>query len=347
MQKPNRKLLILAILFIFFLSATHITAVIPMSFLGCYMIARIVLEWRTISISTKILYVSLIITAALGFFLRRSLCAILVPSQYLDRIGANTVVNVEKSVFELLQGGIFTVIEKEYLRWVDYFYPYNLVLLCVIFVAMVLFAANRIESTVKRPSPSQMAMLAGLVGALGVLALDPHPWAAHALPLIPFFIIFIAREILATDNTRLRHGVVSVLIILTVFSAGVQTAFAVRVMVKCAENGLSNSAFIDLMKHIFHEDKHYLVVGPTEIWPYINPKINVTIFDAKIGKLDEISGHLNQIDYLIITKDYKGYDWEERFREKYPTVALVTVAEIGDENSGWPFLKVLKPVPQH
>jgi len=346
-KKANGVLLFfLALLTMLLLAVTHITAAISLSFLICYMIAEMVFAWHSNPKFTKGLYVSLIITGAVGFILRRSVYAVIVPSQYLDRIGTNTVVDVEKGVFDLLFGGIIPLIEKEYSRWVSYFYPYNLPLLFVIFIAIFLFVANIIGSSIKKPSSSQMSILAGLIGALGVLALDPHPWGAHALPLLPFFIIFLAKELNVTDMKRLKHAVISILFVLILLSAGAQIGFATRVVMKCTQNGLNNRAVVDLMKEIFNADKTFLVVGPTEIWPYINSRTNVTIFDAKIAKLDDLSRYMKEIDYFILNKDYKGYDWENRFREKYPDVPLKTVAEIGDENSGWPFLKVMKPVVQ-
>ena len=339
-------LFVLAIFAMLLLAVTHITAAISLCFLICYMIAEMVFAWHSISRFTKSLYVSLIITGGVGFILRRSVCAILVPSQYLDRIGANTVVDVEKSVLELLLGGLLPLMEKELSRWVSYFYPYNIPLLFVILLTILLFAVNIIGSPLKKPSSSQMSILAGLSGALGVLALDPHPWGAHALPLIPIVIIFLAKEIDRTRNTRLKHVVISLVIAFTLLSAGAQIGFADRIVMKCTQSGFNNRAVVDLMKEIFNADKTFLVVGPTEIWSYINSETNVTIFDAKIQKLNDLSLYINQIDYFILNKDYKGYDWEKRFREKYPAVALEIVAEIGDENSGWPFVKVMRPVPK-
>jgi len=340
-------LFVLSFLAMFLLSVTHVTAAISLSFLMCYMIAEMIISWHSIPRFTKRLYLSLIITGSFGFLLRRTVCAVLIPSQYLDRIGFNTVVDVKKGVIELLLGGVLPLMAKELSRWSDYFYPYNLPLLFVIFIAIFLFAANIIGSSIKKPSSSQMSILAGLISALGVLALDPHPWGAHALPLVPFFIIFLAKELRIIHNTRLKHVVISLLIAFTLLSAGAQISFAGRIVMKCTPSGFSNRAVVDLMQSIFNDNrKNYLVVGPTEIWPYINSRTNVAIFDAKMQKLDEIYRYMNKIDYFILNKDYRGYDWENRFREKYPTVALATVAEIGDENSGWPFMKVMKPVPQ-
>jgi hypothetical protein len=346
-DKTNHILIFfLALLSMLLLAVTHITAAISLSFLMCYMIAEIIFSWHSMTKFKKCLHISLTITGLLGFLMRRSVCAVLVPSQYLDRIGCNTVVDVEKSVYALLSGGILPLIEKEYSRWFNYFYPYNLPLLFVIFIAIFLFAANILGPSGKRPSSSQMSILIGCIGAFGVLALDPHPWAAHALALVPFFIIFLAKELNATHITRLKHIIICFLFVLAFLSAGSQVGRAGRIVMKSTQNGFSNGAFIDLMKSVFNEDRKYLVVGPTELWPYINPKTNVTIFDAKIGKMNELSRYMRKIDYFILDKDYKGYDWENRFREKYPNVALQTVAEIGKEDSGWPFVKVIKPVVQ-
>lgn len=328
------------------LAVTHITAAIPLSFLMCYMISEIIFSWHSMTKFKKGFYASLIITGLFGFLLRRSICAVLVPSQYLGRIGSNTVVDVEKGVYTLLSGGVVSLIEKEWSRWVGYFYPYNLPLLLVIFIAIFLFIANIIGSSAKKPSSSQLAILIGLIGAVGVLALDPHPWAAHALPLIPFFIIFLAKEIDLTYATKSKHAVIFLLFILVFLSVGSQMGYAGRMVMKCTQSGFSNGAVVDLMKSVFNEDRKYLVVGPTELWPYIDQKTNVTIFDAKLGKMDELSRYMKRIDCFFVDKDYKGYKWEQRFREKYPDVALQTVAEIGNENSGWPFVKVLKPVAQ-
>ena len=336
----------LALLSMFLLGVTHITAAISLSLLICYMIAGIVFSWRSMTKFKKSLYISLIMTGILGFLMRKGISAVLVPSQYLDRIGSNTVVDVEKSVYTLLSGGMLPLIGKEVSRWVDYFYPYNLPLLFVIFMAVFLFVTNIIGPSGKRPSSSQMSILIGIIGALGVLALDPHPWTSHALVIVPFFIIFLANEIKLTNAVKLKHAVTCLLLVLVVLSAGSQAVSTGRIVMKCTQTGFSNQAVIDLMKNVFSEEKPYLVVGSAALWPYINPKTDVTIFDAKIGKMDDLSRYMTKIDYFFLDKDYKDYEWKKHFREKYPDVALETVAEIGKEDSGWPFVKVMKPVVQ-
>jgi len=345
-NKNHIPIFFLALLCMFLLPVTHITAAISLLFLICYMLTKLILDWRSIKWFQRSSYALLIFTGILGFLIRRGICATLVPSRYLDRIGSNTVVDVEQSVFNLLSGGVLPLIEKEFSRWASYFYPYNLPLLFVAILAVFLFVINIVGPSGKKPSPSQISIVIGCAGALGVLALDPHPWNSHALVIVPFTIIFLANEIKLTSTIKRKYVVMSLLLILVVLSAASQAVRAGRIIVKSTQTGFSNQAVVDLMRNIFNEKKQYLVVGPASLWPYIDPQVNVTIFDAKIGKMDDLSRYMERIDYFLKDKDYKGYKWEKHFRERYPDVILQTVAEIGKEDSGWPFVKVMRPVLQ-
>ncbi|HOP47955.1 MAG TPA: hypothetical protein PK874_09850 [Desulfobacteraceae bacterium] len=345
-NKNHIPIFFLALLCMFLLPVIHITAAISLSFLICYMLTKLILDWRSIKWFQKSLYALLIFTGILGFLIRRGICAALVPSQYLDRIGSNTVVDVEQSVFNLMSGGVLPLIEKEFSRWASYFYPYNLPLLFVAILAVFLFVINIVGPSGKKPSPSQISIVIGCAGALGVLALDPHPWNSHALVIVPFTIIFLANEIKLTSAIKRKYVVMSLLLILVVLSAASHAVRAGRIIAKSTQTGFSNQAVLDLMRNIFNEKKQYLVVGPASLWPYIDPKVNVTIFDAKIGKMDDLSRYMERIDYFFKDKDYKGYEWEKYFRERYPDVILQTVAEIGQEDSGWPFVKVMRPALQ-
>ena len=92
------------------------------------------------------------------------------------------------------------------------------------------------------------------------------------------------------------------------------------------------------------EAKNCVVIGGAELWPYFDPKRNVIIVDARTSRrINELSGVVESVDFIILNKDYAGYGWENRFSGRYPHIKLRTIAEVGNPGSGRDFVKIIKP----
>ena len=85
--------------------------------------------------------------------------------------------------------------------------------------------------------------------------------------------------------------------------------------------------------------------GPTELWPYINPNVNVVINDNVRSKnMETLADMIGKVDFIILNRDYQGYNWEGRFKKMYPAIRLEKSAEVGNPEGSWYYLKILKPV---
>ncbi|MDY6973877.1 MAG: hypothetical protein SV775_16375 [Thermodesulfobacteriota bacterium] len=325
-----------AVLSAFLLPLTHITAAVSLALLVSYILAEFLLSWKAISVYRKWLGASIITTGAITFLMRREFFALFVPSCYIDRLPFSPAVDVEGGIRDLVSAGVWPIVQKEFTRWADYFLPYNTAVFLAVLLAFSLFGLGILDPRHIRRRPQQLSILVGCAAACIVLALDPKPWSFHALPVVPFFIILLANQLNLTDNLRLKNIAVFLLFALIVLSAGTKLALGGRIVIKSAQNGYSNTEFIDLMTRILDDkDKDYLIVGSTGVWPYIHPTTNVVIFDAKPARMPELKKYLSEIDCILVDNDYKAYNWVSCFETMYPEVYLKRMESIGKEESGW------------
>jgi hypothetical protein len=331
--------LILGILGMSLLALIWSTSAIPIALLISYMFSELFVSRKDLSKFTKWFYFSLIITGIVSFMMRARILDMLVPTQYT----IHSAVDVKKEVYSCLAEGILPIIEKEFHRWTDYFLISNVGELLAIISGLFMFIIYLFGPSNKKSL--RLCMPLGCLAAIGVLALDPHRWSVHALPVVPFFLMVLARELDVAHNTKIKYSAVSFLFILVFISAGIKVAQAGKIIIKGIHTGYNNMALVNAIDNVFNEDKNYIIVGPTELWPYIKSKTNVTIIDTTRSKnIEVLTDYLKKIDYIIINNDYEAYNWERRFRERYPDIGLKTVAEVGNTKGGWHFVKIIKPV---
>lgn len=337
-----------------FLALIRLTSVFSLSFLISYMIIELFLSRKRLSNFKKWFYISMILSGIVSFFMRTKLWDIILPSQYtnLTHSGEGNLWSgnlVEAKYYaSTLTVDILPKMIKEIHRWTDYFFMSNLGEFLAILLAFPFFIICLLGLS-KTKIPSKLISIPmGCVAAIGVLAfVDPIrcKWAAHALPVVIFFIIILAMVLNIVPNKKQKYLGITLLFVFVIFSSGIKIAQGINIMRKGILNGYTNNSVIKVMKHVFNdEEKSYNIIGPTELWPYINQKTNIIIIDKRSTReIEELKNHLGEIDYIIINNDYQGFNWEEEFRKRYINVELETIAKVGKTNSGWYFVKILKP----
>jgi hypothetical protein len=79
------------------------------------------------------------------------------------------------------------------------------------------------------------------------------------------------------------------------------------------------------------KDNGLMVLGPTELWPYIPASKNVILIDnTRNGKeMRLISGYVHEVDYIILNGEYRRYRWLENFKKEYPEIKINKAGIIG------------------
>lgn len=338
--KEYRILVFIAgILSMFCLALVHVTSAVPIAFLIFYMISELFVSRENLSKTRKIFYASLIITGSITFMLRKIIFDKLIHTKHEIKFAQN----VESEVYKTLTSGIFPIVEKEFNRWTDYFLLGNLGELLAVLLALFLFTIYLFSSSSKKST--RICMPVGCLFAVGVLAFaDSHRWGSHALPVVPFFLLILARELELLHVPKIKHLGIALLFALVFLSATIKVAQGTRIIIKAVQNGYSNAAVVDTMNNVFSsKSKSYVIICPTELWPYINPKMNVVIYDhARKGIKDNAALFLATIDFIILNDDYHD-DWEREFRKRYPVIELKAISEVGNAKSGSSFVKIIKP----
>lgn len=328
------------IFFMLLLPLIHLSAAVPIAFLVSYMVTELLMSWKGIPIFRKGLYCLLIVVGVAGFTLRQRILDLVVPTQHAIQLAFD---EEARAYSTLADYGALPILQKEWHRWTDYFLMSNLAALLAIFVGMFLLSIYLLGPGSKRPASARLGILIGCLAAIGVLAVfDPQITATHAVPIVPFFFLVLGKELELIRSQNAKYLAVSVVFLLVFISAALKFALAGKIIAQGIESGYSNASVASVMDRVFDLDKSYVVIGPTEVWPYVNPKVNVVIVDARSAKMDSLVDVVQRTDLVILNREYNGYFWESRFREYYPSIRLQSVASVADANTGPDFLKVVK-----
>jgi hypothetical protein len=100
---------------------------------------------------------------------------------------------ISNRVISRIGQGTSMLFYKEYLRWKDYFLVSNIAML---FLFLVVFSEyiGRIRKDGFLKTEIDVLFTSLFLTVLSLIVVDPHLTSAHIIPLIPFFILFLARE---------------------------------------------------------------------------------------------------------------------------------------------------------
>jgi hypothetical protein len=300
--------------------------------------------WAGMQRSKKIFYASLILAGIGVFFLRETVLNLLVPTRY----PGPCVIDVGREVWNTITMGVIATGQKEFHRWENYFLISNIGQLLAVILGIFFLIRNLVRSGSRDNLDWALLPLPiGCLCALMILALtDSHAWPMHAIPVVPFLFFMAGRELSMTREGRIKSVGISVLLILVFFSAGVKILQGANIIRKGIEAGYNEVAVVSVFNNLFKsENGHYIIIGPTELWPYFDANRNVVIFDdSRSRNMDRLNRFLPKIDFIVLNRDYQSYQWERRFHNQYPEVQMKIIAEIGEPEGNWHYLRIIKPI---
>jgi hypothetical protein len=343
-RKGHRMSIFLAgVLGIFLLPLIRINAAISLVLLLAYVSIELSLSWHNLSGFKKWFYISLIAAGIVGYLLRDHLLDLIISTRHSPQLPHG----MDRLAYRIVrQKDLIWKLSKELDRWGEYFRLANIGTLVAVFLALGLLLARRLSGG--NNMPKRKVMHIGLSALLAMVALaifDPLRSVGHALTIVAFFILLLARELELISFPRMRKLVIPLLLLIVFSSAGIRFAQGINVAAKSVKNGFSNAAMVETMSNVFNSaGKKYVVFGSTELWPYFNPKTNVILIDFRHKyALNRLSEAIKSVDYIIIDKFYEEEKWEKNFLSRYPGIELKTIRQVGNPMSGWYFLKVTKP----
>jgi hypothetical protein len=307
----------------------HVTAVIPFICIILFLFLKNYLNGYMVS-TESVKYIIAGLLALIVFIYRGPILDFLYS---VDKNTNTASVIVTNRIVGMWDKGLMFMVNKEIYRWKEYFFVTNFSQLIVFLFGAFLTIINWSYSN-KKNANGLSALLSIIAGMFIIGIIDPHGSDLHVIPMIPFFSIVLSCGI-QNSKTNQRQ-ILYALIILVWISSTSSMALAGKIFINGKRNKYNISKISKLFEDIFEKDgKKYLVLGPTEIWPFINSERNVLIIDeTRSGKSFEIIERIvHSIDYVIINKDYSGYQWEDRFMNYFGNFVLIQCGNVGNQNN--------------
>lgn len=208
-------------------------------------------------------------------------------------------------IFALLEEGPGRILEKEATRFTDYFWVSNLPLLLAIGLLTLTLAIRGTDGS--RVPKSLWGPLAGLAAAALVMAvLDPHETGQHMLPVMPF-VLLLAVKLERLRSATFRAAYAS----LVLLSALASIALGARQIVATDRSGTGNAWREAALEELFPDDRSYLALGPTELWPLLPHEQDVVLADLTRNptSLEDLELVWSDVDYVILNPDYHAPAW--------------------------------------
>jgi hypothetical protein len=323
----------------------HVTAVVPFITLVCFFFIYNMLEGNFL---LKENYKYFLVTgmAIFVFFNKRPIfTSLYFPSDVLAALPTPTYNKASllssthtMKLLKLFDSGILSMLKQEIRRWRSYFIFINIGAFFA-FVSGTFILLKQSCASIVDNKKGLSFLLAILVGCLAFMLLNPHGTWRHAIALIPFLFFMLAsvfqKRALSTNKYRY------LLVCFALVSSFHSIYLANHLIKEGKKNGYSIFSASELFDQILPDkNKTYLILGPTEIWPFIKPHKNVLIVDIRNGKqFERIDPIIDSVDYIVINNDYRKWKFKESFFLNYPSHTFDTEYSIGD---GEVFLQILK-----
>ncbi len=330
---------------ILLLALTRITSAIPLVLLITCLATELCLSWKYMFPFKRGFYLSLIAVGVIGFVLRNQIFYSILPSS--QDVPFYTYGLEGHVLGKIKNPDVLQMLEKEFTRWTRYFFLSNVGVLSAVALGLLMFGARIFLAPREQSKLQATSLAAGCAVAAGSLAaFDPVAWSTHAMPLVAVLILLLAEELGRIRNRKNARRMVIVLIGIVLVSSGMRTAHGAKVILMSVRNGYSNPALEQVINRVFPSDsKQYLVIGGSELWPYIHEKKNVILVDARTkGRIGGLADIVEGVDFVILNEDFAEYGWEKNFSEAYPNIKLKPIAQVGNPENGWKFIKILKPL---
>jgi hypothetical protein len=315
---------------------THKTAILPFCCVIFYALINNILNGK-INIRENYLY-SILAILVVYIYLQRS---ILFNALFITDMDVfSSPVKAADRLAEIWKGGLGAIICKEFYRWRTYFFTTNVAQLAVFLAGGALFIYNSKGDFWS--NRQAIALLLTIITGLALYAfIDPHRADVHVIPIVPFFFLFFSQiiNLKAFEKRRAHHLLIGLICCLASISSIV---LAGKIAVEGRNSGYNIRSLSSYFEKVFDDqDRDYLVVGPTEVWPFIPKGINITILDTTRSGHDfsSLDPFVDSVDYVLINKDYQFYNWEKRFLKHFPDYFLKKAFFIGNTES---FIQIYK-----
>ncbi len=324
------------------LMLTHLTAVIPLFFILCYFMLKNLLAAKY-DIKSNYVYLLVGMVAAMVFFNRDRIFTFLFPSS--NDLGSVVSLAATEASDVFGKGLQYILVVKEWTRWKGYFGLPNVMVLCGLLTGAILFFA-RPSINLKANNRIGLSLLLSTCATLVLVAAsDPH-WAfAHVIPVVPLIFLLVAHQIHIHET--MRKPILLVFITFVFLNCIISIAVAGKMYYSANKAGYNIAIINERLNSILSTKTwQYTIVGPTEIWPFINENREILIIDTvRTGSdFEKLSPVLHSIDYVILNADYEAYRWEDKFHTYFPDVVLEDVCSLGDKNK---FLRIYKMNHKH
>ena len=316
----------------------HVTAIIPFLCISVFFLFESGLNYRW-KVSQNYKYILIVIWGICIFLISTRLFdALLLPRGEL----IPSSVKVGERVLQSWNEGLRFLFNKELLRWWHYFFTSNVATLFSLLVGIGLIFYRWYGGSLLKSGKRGLALLLALAtGTSLLLAFDPHLASAHAIPIVVFFFFFLVHEV---NVTKLSTKALTLLLVGLVYFASLSSvALATKIFVESRRSGFTVSAIKDSLEALTMSNKKaYLIIGPTEVWPFIKAEKNVLIIDKGARIIDpKITGPIiGSVDYVILNNDF-GPNWERDFSKIFTQYNLVRIRQLGDAKR---FLKIYRLV---
>ena len=309
---------------------THKTAILPFFCVIAFAVLKNILIGK-INAKENYLYGLLAILIVYIYLQRSSIFNALLIT---DMDVFSSPVKAVDRIAEIMKSGLGAIISKEFYRWKTYFLTTNVAQLAVLLAGVTLFIYNSKDDFWH--DKQAIALLLSIFTGFALFALiDPHRADVHVIPIVPFFFILISQTInvKAFEKRKAQHLLIGLICCLASVSSIV---LAGKIAVEGRNSGYNIRSLSSYFEKVFDDQgRDYLVVGPTEVWPFLPKGINITILDTTRSGHDfsPLEPLVESVDYVLINKDYQSYNWEKRFLKHFPDYALKKAFFIGSKES--------------
>ena len=312
---------------------THVTAVIPFACIIFFFIFHNVSKGKY-KLKENYKYVAVAILTAFVYMQSGAIFSTLFP---LPAESLKPPVNVQHRILSTWESGFMFIFGKELFRWKTYFFKSNVAQLLVLLIGITMFFRQSLSSLIREKTGLSL-LLSTLTGFLMLTVLDPHQSTYHSIPMVLFFFLILANSL---RSSRLHaKGLKYMLVGLVCFTSVCSLVAAGKLLIQGQRSGYNIATVTKSFDKVFdNKDRGYLIVGPTEIWPFIKKDRDVLIIDntRNLKGLPKLQSNINSVNYVIVNKDYSQYKWEEAFVRSYPGYYFETIHYIGSQNE---FVKI-------
>jgi hypothetical protein len=235
-------------------------------------------------------------------------------------------------VFGMYSSGIGHILVKELHRWRSYFLFSNVAELLVVLIAAGTLLKHIVTS--KKPERGAAFLIAIIIGICCYALLDPHRRGFHAIPMSPLFFGFLAYQL--TIHGMNRKLVKLTLAGLCVMASLSSVAVGAEILLKGNKSGYNIHRVRETLHQVVSKTaSQKQIIGPTEIWPFFEKETDVVLIDnTRDGsRLEGLEPHINNINFVILNKDYLAHNWKKKFLDHFPGFTLTPIEEFGSREA--------------